>query len=103
GLGQMLTGSVGAAGGAAIGGTGGAALGVAGPLAVGAASKATSNTLTRRALNHADEMVRMRSDLYRRLLGEAPMEGASPPAAEALIGGLMTYRPDNRQMNGGGW
>lgn len=101
GLGQMLTGGLGAGFGAASMGTGGAALGAAAPVAVGVASKGLSNALTRRALNSADEMVRMRSDLYNKIIGNAPMEVVRQPLAEYSLRGLMNYRPDVGYS--GGW
>jgi len=90
GLGQAMTGGVGAALGASTTGSGlGAAMGAAAPVAIGAVSKRVSNALTRRALEKADEMVRMRSPLYESMKKAAPMEVTRQSKTEALLRALL--------------
>jgi hypothetical protein len=89
GMGQMLTMAIGGAGGAAVGGPGGASAGVILPMVAGAGSKQISNFLTKKALRSADEMVRMRSPLYERMLAEAPDVAISPAKRASLIRALM--------------
>lgn len=100
GLGQTALSAIGAASGAAAGGGIGAAFGAALPIAAGSGSRSVSNSLTRKALSEADEMVRMRSDLYRYLLGNAPMEVNRRAGSEAVIRALVASQA---QGGGGGW
>lgn len=95
GLGQMLLTAGGAGMGGAAGGGMGAALGVAIPVGTGVASKAISNSLTKRALGSADEMVRMRSPLYESLKANAPLEVARQARTESLIRALLMANPQN--------
>jgi hypothetical protein len=96
GMGQMLTMAAGGATGAAVGGPGGASAGVMLPLAVGAGSKQLSNFLTKKALRSADEMVRMRSPLYERMLAEAPNVPISAERRAALIRALLASQQANQ-------
>lgn len=95
GLGQMLTTAVGAGAGGAAGGGVGAMVGAAAPVAIGSSSKAISNALTRRSLNNADEMIRMRSPLYESLKANAPLEVARQARTESLIRALLMANPQN--------
>lgn len=93
GLGQAVTaGGVGAfAGGAETG----AALGL-GTAATGLLSKMLSNSLAKRSVGAADEMVRSRSPLYEQMLQQRPTAGAVPgfthrdeTILRALLPGLL--------------
>ena len=97
GMGQMLTMAIGGAGGAAVGGPGGASAGVILPMVAGAGSKQISNFLTKKALRGADEMVRMRSPLYERMLAEAPDVPFSADRRAALIRALMASQQGGEQ------
>lgn len=102
GLGQALTGGLGAATGAAtVGGSVGAAAGAAIPVAAGAISKKVSNMLTQRALSAADEMVRARSPLYQTMKETAPLEVVRQARTEQLLralllGGMPQAQPSGR-------
>lgn len=103
GMGQMLTTAIGAGGGAAAGGGFGAAIGAAAPVAVGTASKAISNSLTRKALQAADQAVRTRSPLYEAMQASAPLEVARQARAEQLIRALLMggKGTPSKEQNGG--
>lgn len=93
GLGQLLTGGIGAGAGAAVGGVPGALIGSGVPMAVGAGAKSVANALARRSLNQADEALRMRSPLYQERAAKAPMivqgEANRDFIARLLGGSLM--------------
>lgn len=104
GLGQAMVGGIGAAGGFAAGGTGGAAAaGAMVPAIVGAGSKAISNSLTRKALQAADEAVRARSPLYEAMKANAPLEVARQTRAEQIIRALLMSGGQQNSQPSGGW
>lgn len=98
GLGQYLTGTLAAGGGVAA--TGSLPVGLtlgALPLVTGAVSKQTSNFLTRKALRNADEMIRMRSPLYERMLAETPEQVISPEKRAAIVRALLLSQQAGNQ------
>lgn len=103
GMGQMLTTAIGAGGGAAAGGGIGAAIGAAAPVAIGTASKSISNSLTRKALQAADEAVRARSPLYEAMKASAPLEVARQTRAEQIIRALLMSGGQQNSQPSGGW
>lgn len=103
GMGQMLTTAIGAGGGAAAGGGIGAAIGAAAPVAIGTASKSISNSLTRKALQAADEAVRARSPLYEAMKANAPLEVARQTRAEQIIRALLMSGGQQNSQPSGGW
>lgn len=72
GLGQTLIASGGAALGGTIGGVPGAIVGAGLPAGLGAGARAIANRLTKKQLSRADELVRMRSPLYKSRLQNTP-------------------------------
>lgn len=87
GLGASVAGAVAGTGSAvATGNPYMAAAGLAAPI-LGAVSKKVSNGITERAMQNADELVRMRSPLYRQMLDNAPMT-LSP---ESKTAAMMRY------------
>lgn len=94
GLGQIVTGAAGGAGGYAAGGWPGFVAGTAAPAVIGAGAKSLSNALARRSLGLADETIRMNSPLYE--MGPMP----SPDAAvlRALLPGLLGIQPSPDQQ-----
>lgn len=84
GLGQMVSGSIGAGAGAVLGGMPGAVIGAAVPTGVGAVAKAMANRLAKRDLRGIDKLVRTRSPLYQERLATAPMTAEGLAKREAL-------------------
>lgn len=89
GLGAVVTGGIGGAAGAATGGPLGALAGMAAP-AVGIAAKAAENSMTRKAVEKAADLVRQRSPLYRGLLSASPTDYYLSPAQQLLVRGLLS-------------
>lgn len=71
GIGQSSAAAIGAAAGASVGGVPGAFIGAAAPTVAGSALKSVANALAKRDLARADELVRMRSPLYKEALKAA--------------------------------
>lgn len=89
GMGMMLTGSIGGGAGALAGGPIGAALGAAIPTAAGAGAKRVAAALTQTGLRGVDEMTRMRSPLYERMLAEAPLDAINADRRAAVVRALI--------------
>lgn len=89
GLGQFLTGSVGAGAGAALAGVPGAVVGGAIGATPGMAAKGVQNALARKALRGFDEATRRRSPLYEEMWRNATQDAVAPEARGALIKFLM--------------
>lgn len=93
GFGQSVTSMAGLGLGGAAGGWGGAAIGGLIPPALGVGAKQLGNTLTKRSLNKADELVRKRSPIYEQMLRDTPMEAISPEKRSAIVRALMLSGP----------
>lgn len=89
GLGMLLSGSVGGGTGALLGGPVGGFVGGGLPIAAGMVLKSASNKATRKALQHADKQLRMRSPLFEQRLRDAPMVPVKDTGYEALIRALL--------------
>lgn len=89
GLGMLATGAAGGGTGALIGGPAGAAIGSALGTGTGFAVKGLSNRITQRALNSADEALRMRSPLFRQRVQQPVVEAGREIPAELLIRALI--------------
>lgn len=89
GLGNTLLTGISAGLGASIAGWPGAAIGGALPSAGGRMARAIANALTRRELRMVDEMVRMRSPLYRSMIKNAPGKTITSAEREAIVRALL--------------
>lgn len=85
GLGQTSATALGAAVGATAGGVPGAMVGAAVPLAAGTGARSVANVLARRDLNKADELMRMRSPLYKEREANPDMAVISPEKRAFLL------------------
>jgi hypothetical protein len=94
GLGAAVTGGLGAGAGAVAGGAPGAVAGGILAAMTGAGAKQLGNALTKRSLRKADELVRKRSPMYRKMLEETPLETVSPETRAALVKSLLLSLPD---------
>lgn len=84
GLGSALLGLTGGVPGMLYGGTTGAVVGIT-PAVVGAASRSVANALAKRDLGKVDELIRMRSPLYKERLENAPVSVVTPEGRAAIV------------------
>lgn len=96
GLGAVVTGGVAGAAGGSIGGPLGAVAGAAIP-AVGFGAKKVANALTSRAVDRADELVRMRSPLYEQMMSDASMSAVAPERRAAIVRALMAAQQEQER------
>lgn len=95
GLGSMVSGGLSGVAGVAAGGPFGAMAGLV-PPAVGLLAKKAANSMTRGALNSADELVRQRSPLYQNMRQEMSAQGLlSPEYQDLMRRGLLSMRSQN--------
>lgn len=87
GLGQFVTGALGASAGSAYGPVG-AAVGAAVP-AVGYAAKSVANALTGRGVRAVSEATRQRSPLFEQTMKDAPLEMITPEGRAAVVRALL--------------
>lgn len=95
GLGQTFLAGGGAAGGGAIGGIPGAVVGAMVPAAVGGSARSLANTLAKRSVNQADEMIRKRSPLFEERVANPEMSMRDPEVRAALLRALMASAPSS--------
>lgn len=89
GLGGFISIGAGAGAGSALGGVPGAAIGAAAAKGTGAGMRSLSNRATLKALQQADEAIRMRSPLFQQRLADAPLVPFRDQGTEALIRALL--------------
>lgn len=89
GIGQAVMASLAAAPGFVAGGVPGAILTGSVPAVIGSGAKAVANSLAKRSLNAADELIRQRSPLFLDRQGKAGTEVVSPEKRAAIVRALM--------------